>query len=147
MSGYKGHALLAIPIGGRGDVTDSIVWKADRGTPYVPSPVFYDGQLYFTQSNQGILTSLRAGDGSEVIERTRLPELGDIYASPVAADGRVYFVGRRGSTLVLKHGEELKVLATNQLNDRFHASPALAGAQIFLRGMKSLYCLGKSQHP
>lgn len=141
MTGYQGHSLLAIPITGTGDVTDQIRWRADRGTPYVPSPILYDGQLYFTQSNQGILTSLRAEDGSEVIERTRVPDLGDIYASPVGADGRIYFVGRKGTTVVIEPGNEFKVLATNQLDDNFHASPALAGKQLFLRGMRFLYCL------
>jgi streptogramin lyase/mono/diheme cytochrome c family protein/plastocyanin/cytochrome c5 len=141
MTGYKGHALLAIPITGKGDVTDQIQWKADRGTPYVPSAALYDGQLYFTQSNQGILTSLEAKDGKEVIARTRVPELGDIYASPVAADGRIYLVGRKGTTVTIAAGTEFKVLATSQLDDNFHASPALAGKQLFLRGMRFLYCL------
>ena len=141
MTGYQGHALLAIPITGTGDVTDQIRWEADRGTPYVPSAVLYDGQLYFTQSNQGILTSLEAKDGTEVIARTRVPDLGDIYASPVAADGRVYLVGRKGSSVVIEAGKEFKILASNQLDDNFHASPALAGKQLFLRGMRFLYCL------
>lgn len=141
MSGYEGHSLLAIPISGKGDVTDTIVWKADRGTPYVPSPILYEGQLYYTQSNQNILTSRLARDGSEKIARTRIPDLGDIYASPVGADGRIYFLGRKGTTVVIQPGDELKVLATNQLDDNFHASPALAGNQMFLRGMRFLYCL------
>ncbi len=141
MSGYEGHSLLAIPITGKGDVTDQIKWKTTRGTPYVPSPILYDDQLYFTQSNQGILTSLKIADGSEVIERTRVPNLGDVYASPVGANGRIYLLGRKGTTVVIEHGSEFKVLATNQLNDNFHASPALAGNQIFVRGMRFLYCL------
>ena len=141
MSGYQGHALLAVPITGKGDVSASVRWKAERGTPYVPSPILFDGRLYFTQSNQGILTSLNASDGSEAIARTRIEDLGDIYASPVGADGRIYFVGRKGTTVVIESGSEFKVLATNQLDDNFHASPALAGKQIFLRGKRFLYCL------
>lgn len=141
MSGYEGHALLAIPITGKGDVTNSIVWRSDRGTPYVPSPLLYGDQLYFTQSNQGILTSLQTKDGSVAIERTRVPDLGDVYASPVGAQGRVYLTGRKGTTVVIEHGKQLKVLATNRLTENFHASPALAGNQIFLRGMRHLYCL------
>jgi streptogramin lyase/plastocyanin len=141
MTGYQGHALLAIPITGSGDVTDQIRWTSDRGTPYVPSPLLYDGQLYFTQSNQGILSSLRARDGSMVIERTRVPDLSDVYASPVAAQDRVYLVGRKGTAVVLAAGESFRVLATNDLDDKFHASPALAGKQLFLRGMLHLYCL------
>lgn len=141
MTGYKGHSLLAIPITGKGDVTAHIRWKADRGTPYVPSPILYDDQLYFTQSNQGILTSLQAEDGSAVIERTRVPDLGNVYSSPVGANGRIYFLGRKGTTVVIEPGKEFKILATNQLDDTFHASPALAGNQVFLRGMRFLYCL------
>ncbi|MEM7011963.1 MAG: PQQ-binding-like beta-propeller repeat protein, partial [Verrucomicrobiota bacterium] len=147
MSGYEGHALLAIPITGKGDVTDSIAWRSDRGTPYVPSPLLYGDRLYFTQSNQGILTSLQTKDGAEVIERTRVPELGDVYASPVGAQDRIYLTGRKGTTVVIEHGKELKVLATNRLTESFHASPALAGNQIFLRGMRHLYCLQEGAKP
>ena len=82
MSGYEGRALLAIPIDGTGDVTGSIRWRSDVGIPYVPSPILYDGQLYFTQSNQGILTSFTTA-GEPVFERERVPDLGDTYASPV----------------------------------------------------------------
>ncbi|MDP7495285.1 MAG: PQQ-like beta-propeller repeat protein, partial [Roseibacillus sp.] len=141
MSGYQGYSLLAIPITGKGDVTDSILWKVERGTPYVPSPILYDGLLYITQSNQNIMTCLDAKDGSRVIERVRLPGLGDIYSSPVGAAGRIYMTDRKGAVLVLKQGREMKVLATNQLDDKFHASPTLAGKQLFLRGMRFLYCL------
>ena len=141
MSGYEGYSLLAVPITGKGDVTDSIVWKATRGTPYVPSPILYDGLLYFTQSNQNILTCLDVKDGSQIIERSRLPKLSGLYASPVGAAGRVYLPDRKGNVLVLKRGREMKVLATNRLGDRFHASPALAGKQLFLRGLRFLYCL------
>ncbi|MGI9240500.1 MAG: PQQ-binding-like beta-propeller repeat protein, partial [Verrucomicrobiales bacterium] len=141
MSGYEGYSLLAIPITGKGDVTDSIIWEAKRGTPYVPSPILYDGLLYFNQSNQNILTCLDIEDGSQVIERERLPKLSGIYSSPVGAAGRIYVTDRKGNVLVMKRGGELKILATNQLDDSFHASPALAGTQLFLRGMRFLYCL------
>ncbi|MEM9478761.1 MAG: PQQ-binding-like beta-propeller repeat protein [Verrucomicrobiota bacterium] len=144
MSGYKGYALLAIPIIGKGDVTESIRWKAQRGTPYVPSPILYDGLLYFTQSNQNVMTCVDAKTGNPVIERVRLPGLAGLYASPVGAAGRIYFTDRRGKVVVLEHGRELKVLATNQLDDQFHASPALAGRQLFLRGTRHLYCLEES---
>lgn len=141
MSGYKGYSLLAIPISGTGDVSDKLAWQADRGTPYVPSPLLSGNRLYFTQSNQNILTSVQITDGSNIIARTRVPDLGDIYASPVGASGRVYLTGRKGTTVVIEDGKEFNVLATNQLDDKFHASAALAGNQIILRGMKFLYCL------
>ena len=143
MSGYKGYRVLALPLSATGDISksDKIVWSKRRGTPYIPSPLLYDGVLYFSQSNQAILTCLDSKTGATIIERTRLLGLSNIYASSIAAAGRVYITGRNGKTLVLKRSKELKVLATNKLDDHIDASPALAGSQLFLRGSKFLYCL------
>ena len=141
MSGYRGSALYAIPLSAKGNVSgsDTIAWRKERGTPYVPSPLLYDGMLYFNQSNRAILSCLDAKTGDTIIERTRLPGLSNVYASPVGADDRIYLTGRDGRTLVLKRDRELKVLATNRLDDPIDASPALAGNQIFLRGKSYLY--------
>ena len=139
MSGYKGYSLLAISMSPK--AKERVVWKKSRGTPYIPSPVLYDGMLYFTKSNQAIMTCLDAKTGETIIESTRLPGLGTVYASPVAADGRVYFSGRNGTTLVIKRARELKVVATNRLDDVFDASPAIAGNQLLLRGGRHLYCI------
>ena len=143
MSGYEGYSLLALPLDAKGDISgsDKIIWSIEKGTPYVPSPVLYDGRLYFTQSNQGILTAVNSTNGSTVIERSRLQGISNIYSSPVASDGRVYFTGRDGTTLVIKHADTLEVLATNKLDDRFDTSPAMVGNQLLLRGQKSLYCI------
>lgn len=143
MSGYRGSAAFAIPLDSQGDITDSkdIPWKLNRGTPYVPSPVLADGVLYFNQSNNGILSAVDAKTGEVVIERTRMEGIRNIYASPVAAAGRVYFVGRDGTTLVIEQSRELKVLSVNKLGEDIDASPALAGDQLFLRGQKHLFCL------
>ena len=143
MSGYRGSALYALPFDQRGDLTgtDKIAWRLDRGTPYVPSPVLYDDRLYFTQSNDGILTSLDAATGKPVIDRTRLPGIAKVYASLVGGGGKVYITSRDGTTLVIKHGDAFEVLATNKLEDDIDASPAIAGKQMFLRGKNSLYCL------
>jgi len=75
----------------------------------------------------------------------RLGELSNIYASPVGAGGRVYLTGRNGNTLVLQRGPEYKVSSVNKLDDRFDASPAVAGNQLFLRGAKHLYCIESNQ--
>ena len=143
MSGYKGYSLLAIALNAKGDVSksDKVVWSKRRNTPYVPSPVLYDGMLYFTKSNQAILSCLNARTGDAIIESTRLPGLFGIYASPVAAGDRVYIIGRNGATLVLTRSKKLEILATNKLEDQVHASPALAGKQLFIRGRNSLYCI------
>jgi len=147
MSGHEGYSLLAIPITGTGDVTGSVRWKRDEGTPYVPSPVLVGDRLYFTKSNQNLLSVVDASDGRTVMEKVRLPDISGLYASPVAAANRIYFAGRNGKTLVVEPGDELKVLATNELDEHFHASPALAGSQMFLRGLKHLYCLESGAVP
>ena len=143
MSGYRGNALYALPLDAEGDIsrTDKILWTKDRGTPYVPSPLLYDGLLYFTQSNDAIVTCVNAKTGEEVIGRSRLPNLRRLYASPLGAAGRVYFVDRDGVTLVVERGDELNVLATNRLDEGIDASPAAVGGQLFLRGEKHLYCI------
>ena len=147
MSGYRGSALFALPLHATGDLTDSaqIRWTKSRGTPYVPSPLLYKGWLYFNQSNNPILSCLDASTGETVIDRTRMPGIERIYASPVGASGRVYFIGRDGTTVVLERDRELRVLATNRLEERVDASPALVGNQIFLRGKSHLYCIASGR--
>jgi outer membrane protein assembly factor BamB len=143
VSGYKGAAAVAVSLDSTGDLTDSdkVLWKHGRGTPYVPSPLLVGDRLYFTQSNEALLTCLDIKTGKPVLDRVRLPGVNSFYASPVAAAGRIYLVDRDGTTLVLKQGDKLEVLATNRLDEAIDATPALAGKQIFLRGEKYLYCI------
>ena len=145
MSGYKGHSAMRIPITESGDIStsDKIVWQQTRGTPYVPSPVLFDGMLFYNQSNQGIWTVLNAQNGKIVMDRTRLPGISNMYSSPVAANGHVYVTGRDGTTLALKPGSVLNVVANNRLNERFDSSPAIAGNEIYLRGERFLYCIAE----
>ncbi len=142
-SGYQGSAAQAISLDAAGDVTgsDAIRWSYGSSTPYVPSPLVYEGQIYFTRTNTGVLTSLDARDGSLVFGPQRLDGIDNLYASPVAADGRIYFVSREGTTVVLEAGRELKVLATNRFDQPVDASPALVGKQLFLRTATHLYCI------
>lgn len=143
MSGYKGSVAMSLPLASTGDIsgTDKIAWKFDRDTPYVPSPLLYGDLLFFNKLNNGILVCLDAKTGKQVLESTRLQGISNIYASPVGAADRVYFVGRDGTTLVLKRSTNVEVLATNRLDDLIDASPAIAGDQLFLRGQQHLYCL------
>ncbi|PHQ33876.1 outer membrane protein assembly factor BamB family protein [Rhodopirellula bahusiensis] len=144
MTGYRGYAIYSIPLIAKGDVTDSdvITWVEEDAAPYVPSPVLYKGQLYFVKSNNGVLVSRQAKSGELVIDQTRLPDISSVYASPVAAADHVYFTGRDGTTLVLRHGDELEAIATNKLDDEIDASAAIVGDQIFLRSKSHLYCIG-----
>jgi outer membrane protein assembly factor BamB len=143
MSGYPGSACFAIPLGSKGDLTGSnkIAWKYDKGTPYCPSPLLMNGRLYFTQHNQPLLSCLDAQTGKVLLDREKLPDVRSFYGSPVGVKDRIYLASQQGRTLVLRHGEKLEVLASNQLNDQFDASPVVIGRQLFLRGAKNLYCL------
>ena len=142
-SGFRGQALLAIRLGKTGDLTDSdaIVWRHNKSTPYVPSPLLHDGRLYFLASNNNVLSCFDTKAGKPLFEERRLEGVQGVYASPVAAKDRIYLVGRNGTTAVIKSGPNLEVLATNKLDERMDASPALVGKELFLRGHEHLYCL------
>jgi outer membrane protein assembly factor BamB len=143
MTGYRGNAVYAIPLDAAGDITNTakIAWHRTDAGPYVASPVLYKGQLYYTKERTSTLFSVRAVDGEPLIQEVRLPGLETIYASPVAAADRIYFTDRGGTTVVLKHGPQLEVVATNKLGEGIDASPAVVGRQIFLRGQNHLYCI------
>ena len=88
MSGFRGNDLKAIRVAeakGNIDGTAAIVWTLDRDTPYVPSPVLYDGVLYFLKSNNGILSALDAKTGKPHYQNQRLDGVPNVFASPVAA--------------------------------------------------------------
>jgi len=146
-SSYDKKALLAIRLdGASGDITDSkvqIAWSRFRGTPYVPSPLLYEGGLYFLTHYQGILSRVDAVSGEDRPGTMRLGNIGDIYASPVAAAGRIYVTDLNGATAVISAGEIPRLIAINRLNDPIAASAALAGRELFLRGEKNLYAIAE----
>lgn len=145
MTGYRGNAIYAVPLDASGDVTDSdkIAWNRKDAAPYVSSPTLYKGQLYFTKSREGIMSSVDVKTGKDVIGQSRLPGISKVYASPVAAADRIYFTGRDGTTVVLKHGTSLDVLATNTLGEAVDASPAIVGSEMFIRGEIHLFCIAQ----
>ena len=145
MSGYRGASLFSIPVNSKGDVTgsDSIRWSHPSGTPYVPSPTLSGKRLLFTAGNTDILTCLDAATGKSLLDRRRIPGVGGFYASPLAAHGYLYFVGREGTTAVLKDNEALDVVGTNQLDGIFDASPVAVGRQLLLRSWDRLYCISE----
>ncbi len=143
-SSYEKRALLAVRLSGAaGDITgtDRVVWSRSRGTPYVPSPLLYGDSLYFLTHYQGILSRVHAATGEDRPGAIRLAGLGNIYASPVGAGGRVYITDLDGATIVLSHEDTPRVLAVNRLNDGFAASAAVVGRELFLRGQRYLYCI------
>ncbi len=143
---YEKQTLLAIRLtGAKGELTGTqqIAWQKNRSTPYVPSPLLYDGWLYYLRHYQGVLSRVNAKTGDEPSGPFRLGSVFNIYSSPVAAAGRIYVTDRNGKTLVMSNDAEPKALTLNKLDDRFSASAALVGDAIFLRGEKFLYCIGE----
>ena len=143
-STYDNPGMLAIRLdGAQGDITDTkqVAWHRRRGAPYVPSPLLVGEALYFMYHFQGMITRVDARTGEDKPGPFRLPNMHNVFASPVAAAGRIYISSREGLTVVLKDGAPLEVLAQNRLDDQFSASPAVAGRDLFLRGEKHLYCL------
>jgi outer membrane protein assembly factor BamB len=146
MSGFRGNNLQAIRLAdASGDIaaTDAILWQLDRDTPYVPSPLLYDGALYVIKSNDGILSVFDPLTGEPHYQRQRLQGVPNVFASPVGAAGRVYIPGRDGTTLVIRHGDRYEVLASNTLDDGFDASPAIVDDVIYMRGCRYLYAIAE----
>jgi outer membrane protein assembly factor BamB len=144
-SGFRGNALLAIRLGGQGDLTgtDAITWRVAKATPYVPSPLLYQGRLYCFSGNNGLLSCFEAKTGKPLLEAERLEAFQNVYASPIAAAGRIYFLGRNGATVVIKPSDKLEILSTNKLEERTDASPVAVGGDLLIRGQEWLYCLAE----
>lgn len=145
---YDFQAMLAVKLSGaKGDVTkaDKVIWKLNRLTPYVPSPLLYGDTLYFLRHNQNVLSRLDPVTGKFRDDPIRVEGIRDfIFSSPVGAANRIYITARDGITTVLQHDRKNERLAVNKLNDSFSASAAIAGRELFLRGEKFLYCLAEN---
>lgn len=144
MTGYRGFAVYAIRLDSKGDVTgDSkqVVWKRTDTGPYVASPLLSNGLLYVTKERQGILSCIDAKTGEVRYDAQRLPGIDTIYGSLAGAAGKLYVVGREGTTVVIEQGPTYKALASNKLSEGIDASPVIVGKELFLRGSKHLYCI------
>lgn len=146
ISGFRGAALQTIKLDeAKGNLQDSsaVIWTYDKNTPYVPSPLLYNGRLYYLRGNNERLSCVDAKTGKIYYEAEKLDGMKGVYASPVGVNGLVYVMGRNGMCHVLKDGTELVVVSQNQLDDGFDASPAVIGNNLYLRGLKSLYCIAE----
>lgn len=137
------NGMLGIRIGGRGDMTEkSLAWEYHRAVPQLPSPLLYRDVLYMINDG-GIATSFRPSTG-EVRARGRLKgALGRYYASPVAADGKIYMLSEEGKAAVLKPDGSLEVLAVNDLDSPCYATPAIADGRIYIRTADQLFAFGR----
>ncbi len=137
-TGFMQPALLAVRVDGKGDVTKSgIAWTLKRGAPLTPSPLLVGEELYLVSDN-GIASCVDAQTGAPHWQ-VRLG--GNHSASPLFADGRIYFLSEEGESTVIAPGKEFKTLAKNQLDGQTLASMAVSSGSIFIRSQSHLYRL------
>jgi len=145
IGGRSGVAALAVRTGGQGDVTqNNRLWTGNNGSN-VSSPIFHEGHIYWMHEGLGVAYCAVAATG-EVVYNERLNRAGQIYASPILADGKLYYLSRTGQVYVIAARPEFELLATNDISDRstFNASPAVAGNRLLIRSDKHLYCFGNN---
>lgn len=137
-----GNLILAVRGGGTGDVTKThVLWSRDDKTPSnLASPLLASGRLHLVKSG-GMASCYDARDGRPLWDRVRLGNFGDYFASPVAADGRVFFAGRNGFVVVIADAPELQVLGKHDLGEEILATPAIANSRLYVRTRTRLLCL------
>ena len=141
-SGFGDSTIRAVRTGGKGDVTKThIAWESTDDVSKIPS-MLYVSPFLFLVTETGVAKCIRAKTGEE-IWRERLE--GRYSASPIWAEGRIYFLSEKGKTTVVQAGGEFKVLAENELNEKCGASPAVSQKHIFIRTENNIYCVGRSQ--
>jgi len=144
--GSSGQPKLAIGIrlGGSGDLkgTGNVVWKYNKGTAYVPSPILYGDYLYLL-TDGGVVTCLDARTGEVKYEGGRVPIPATFTSSPVGFEDKILLTSEDGDTFVLKAGPQYEVIRTNSLGEPVFASIAIASGKLFIRGAQHLFCIGK----
>jgi outer membrane protein assembly factor BamB len=140
-TGFESPQLWAVRLDGQGNVSDShIAWKCEEDVPTLPSPIIVADLIYMV-SDQGVVSCLESGTGKLLWQES----IGGRYmSSPVYAGGRLYFSNYNGKTTVIKAGRTFEVLAVNQLDDGFMASPAVVGNSLIMRTKTHLYRIEKT---
>jgi outer membrane protein assembly factor BamB len=119
----------------------SVLWRAKKNLPYIPAPLYYKNVLYLAKTG-GIITSFDPLTGRVLKEGRSMDAPGDYYASPIAADDKVFVANVDGKVSVLKAGAEWQVLGVNDIGEPIHATPALASGRIYVRTRAAIYCFG-----
>jgi outer membrane protein assembly factor BamB len=147
-SGYPSKVSIAVKPGGSGDITGSshVLWRYDKGSAYVPSPILYDGHVYL-MTDKGLLTCLDARTGEVRYEGARPPVPASFTASPVAVNGHLLLTSQDGDTFVVRAGPRFELVATNPLGEPVSASAAVAGDRLYLRDERHLFAIGAPAGP
>lgn len=133
------NAVLAIKPTGDGELNDqAIVWKHNRGAPYVATPVLDHGILWVVKEG-GIVTKLDAESG-ELLQEERVPGFGNYFASPVAGAGRVYFASESGTVSIVASQRDWSVISSHNFHEKIYATPCLDRDRLYLRTDRALYC-------
>jgi outer membrane protein assembly factor BamB len=136
------NGMLAIRLGGSGDMTDSAIrWKYQRSVPQLPSPLLYGGVLYMVNDN-GIITMLDPETGALIKQGRLTGAPGPHFASPVAADGHIFFSTEPGAVVAVAPGSDITPVAVNDLGESIYATPAFANGRIYVRTTAALYAFG-----
>jgi outer membrane protein assembly factor BamB len=133
-------AVFALPTGGSGDVTNTVAWTDSKGVPEVPSPLFYRDRLYYVRN--GGLFSCRDPQTGKSLYDERVSAEGGYYASPVAADGRIYVASDRGVVTVLQAGKMYKILSQADLKETIMATPGIVDNKLYVRSAEHLWAFG-----
>jgi outer membrane protein assembly factor BamB len=137
---WPNKVLVAIKPDGEGNVTTSkVIWKTPEGAPYVPSPIAV-GDWFLTSSFAGKAAYCYEATTGKILWKE---PMGLHHASPVTANGLVYFLNDDGVMHVVRAGPKFDLVARNEIGEKTYASPALNGDQIFVRSFTQLYCIGK----
>jgi outer membrane protein assembly factor BamB len=143
-SSGRAGPTLAIKPGGKGDVTNThLSWSTPRGSPFVPSPMLYNNQLYTVNDMASIVSSFEAATGKVLWQgRLGVAQREGFSASPVAVDGKVFFTNDQGETFVLRAGPKFELLHVNQIGEGTLASPALVDGRWYIRTNQHLIAIG-----
>lgn len=141
-----GSIIQAIQAGGRGDVTKThLKWGLNtKASSNMASPVVVGDQLFVVKKG-GLCSSFDVETGKAHWQTKRLGNLGEYFASPIAADGKIYVTGENGFVVVLKQGHELEVLAKNDLGDSVIATPAIADGRLYFRTREKILCIAEPE--
>jgi len=137
------YGIFALKPPGEGELTTNhVAWKHKKGVASVSSPLFYRGRVYVAQDG-GRVTCFNAKSGGKFYEQERLGAEGDYYASPVAANGHVYFSSSNGTVTATETGDTLQVKMRNQLGEAIYATPAIADDKLYVRSEGHLWAFGR----
>jgi len=139
-SGFEKTTLRTVKVGGKGDVTKThVAWEQRKGAPTQSSLLYLKPYLYAV--TDGGIASCYQADTGEIVYQERIG--GSFCASPIYADGLIYFLSEQGDTTVVKAGPEFKIVSKNSLGEKCQASMAVSDGALFVRSDKHLFCIRK----